>query len=336
MILVTGATGLIGAHVLYELTKAGKSVRALYRNDEGIVRARKVFSFYQEDTAALFNHVEWIRADINDRNALTDCMLGIHQVYHTAGLVSFNDKYRKELNRVNIGGTEGIVNACLETGSKLCHVSSIASLGELAVNEQVDENVIWNRGTSASAYAISKYKSEMEVWRGIHEGLEAVIINPSVVIGPGMWMGPAKFLFTAVKKGLKYYPPGSSGYVDVRDVARIMTLLCESGITGERFIINAGHMTHHDFLNHLAEAFDKEGPDKLISPWLAQIAVIGESFRAFVAGSTPRINRRTFSIASEDLRYSSKKVIDILGVNFTSIEESVNTAVQIFKTIEKS
>ena len=322
MILVTGATGLIGAHVLYELAKAGKPVRALYRNEDGITRVKKVFSFYQEDAGSIFNPIEWVKADINDHHTLKDSMQGIHQVYHTAGLVSFNDNDRKELNRVNIGGTDGIVNACLEYGAKLCHVSSIASLGELAINEQVDEKVLWNRGSSASAYAISKYKSEMEVWRGIHEGLDAVIVNPSVIIGPGMWMGPGKHLFSAVKKGLKFYPPGSSGYVDVRDVVRMMILLCESGITGERFIVNAGHMTHREFLNLLAVAFGKRGPDKLISPRLAQIAVLGETFRAFVSGSSPRINRRTFSIASENLQYSSKKITEALGVTFTSIEES--------------
>jgi nucleoside-diphosphate-sugar epimerase len=249
-------------------------------------------------------------------------------------MVSFNDKDRRKLNLVNIVGTAGIVNACLESGAKLCHVSSIASLGELSINEQVDEKIIWNRGSSASAYAISKYKSEMEVWRGIHEGLEAVIINPSVIIGPGMWMGPGKYLFSAVKKRLNFYPPGSSGYVDVRDVARIMILLCESGIAGERFIVNAGHMTHCEFLNLLAEAFGKKGPEKLISPLMAQIAILGETFRAFVSGSSPRINRRTFSIASEDLQYSSKKITETLGVTFISIEESVKSAVQIFKTVE--
>ena len=331
MILVTGATGQIGSHVLYELAKAGKPVRAMYRNNNGIEKVKQVFSFYQNDGPQLSNLIEWVQADIIDPHALENSMQGIRQVYHSAGVVSFDDRDRKKLNRVNTGGTTNIVNACLQSGAKLCHVSSIASLGELAVKEPVDENVIWNRGTSASAYAMSKYNSEMEVWRGIHEGLDAVIVNPSVIIGPGMWSGPGKYLFYALEKGIKYYPPGSSGYVDVRDVARIMILLCESGISGERYILNAGHMAHREFMSLIAKAFGKKGPDTILTPLLARIAVIGESLMALVTGNDRRINPRTFGIASEELRYSSSKITKALGVTFTSIEDSVNSAVQIFK-----
>ena len=333
MILVTGATGQIGSHVLYELAKAGKPVRAMYRNKTGIEEVKSVFGYYEKDVSELFSPIEWVQANINDPYALADCMQGIHQVYHTAGMVSFDDRDRKKLNRVNAEGTASLVNACQESGAKLCHVSSIASLGELAVQEPVDENVIWNRGAAASAYALSKYRSEMEVWRGIYEGLKAVIINPSVIIGPGMWMGPGKHLFSAIEKGLKFYPPGSSGYVDVRDVARIMILLNESEVTGERYIVNAGHMSHREFMNQIAKAFGIAGPDTMITPLIAHIAVIGETLRAFVTRTDRRINQRTFSIASEELQYSSSKITQALGVKFTSIEDSVNAAVEIYKRI---
>ncbi len=233
MILVTGATGHLGSHVLYELTHANKFVRALYRDHGKINQVKRIFGYYRSDYPTLFNRIEWMQGDINDYNNLLSCMQDVDQVYHTAGLVSFNDNDRKNLNKINIAGTANIVNACLETGvNKLCHVSSIAALGELESNEPVGEDLIWNQGSSASAYAISKYKGEMEVWRGIYEGLNAVIVNPSVIIGPGMWMGPAGQLFNRILKGLNFFPAGSSGYVDVRDVATAMVKLAGSSHYG--------------------------------------------------------------------------------------------------------
>jgi nucleoside-diphosphate-sugar epimerase len=171
----------------------------------------------------------------------------------------------------------------------------------------------------------------MEVWRGIHEGLNAVIVNPSVIIGPGMWMGPGRQLFYAIQEGLKYYPLGSSGYVDVRDVARIMVSLSGKPVTGERFILNAGQMTHREFMQHLATAFGKQGPEIPVTPLLASAAVISESIRAFFSGSAPRINRRTFKIASENLSYSNNKIREALGFTFIPIEDSVKSSVQLFR-----
>jgi nucleoside-diphosphate-sugar epimerase len=331
MILVTGATGQLGSHVLYELAKHKKPVRALYRNKERISDTRNVFRFYEPDDEA-FNSIEWAQVDINDYHALHNAMQGAKLVFHTAGHVSFNDRERKTLYHVNAEGTANVVNACLDVGTdRLCHVSSIASIGELAPGVPVTESVLWNQGTSASAYAKSKYKGEMEVWRGIHEGLNAVIVNPSVIIGPGMWMGPGSRLFFAIEKGLKYYPAGSSGYVDVRDVAKILAMISEMPVSGERYILNAGLMSHREFMAVLATELGVRVPNTLISSFISEIAIFGESVRAFFTGSEPRINQRTLKIASEELNYSSDKIRNLLEVNFIPIEESVKTAVQIYR-----
>jgi len=331
MILVTGATGHLGAHVLYELTKAGKYVRALFRDNDKIAIVKKVFSYYHPNYPELLEKIEWIRADINDYFTLTGCMQDIRHVYHIAGEVSFHSRDRRILHRVNISGTANIVNACLETGvEKLCHVSSIAALGELKSPEILDEYVIWNHGPSASAYAVSKYRGEMEVWRGIYEGLNAVIVNPSVITGPGMWLGPGKQLFSAIYKGLKFYPSGSSGYVDVRDVARSMILLTESNLTGERYILSAENIRHQQYMNLIADAMCRPRPVYLINPLLGRIAVMADSLRNLFTGLPPRINLKTLEIASETLLYSNAKICNTLGISFISIEESVKLAVQLF------
>ncbi|HLO59445.1 MAG TPA: NAD-dependent epimerase/dehydratase family protein [Bacteroidales bacterium] len=333
MDLVTGATGLLGSHVLYELVASGKPVRALFRDKTKIENTRQIFSFYTSDHS-LFNNIEWVEADICNYYAVLKSLHGISGVYHVAGRVTFDDRDKKKLNRINIDGTANIVNACQEYKNiRLCHVSSIATLGELEDGLPVDETVIWNKGEDASSYSISKYKGEMEVWRGINEGLDAFIVNPSVIIGPGMWLGPGKELFLRIKKGLKYYPHGSSGYVDVRDVARIMVILMDSDVTGERFILNSGNISHKDFMGILAAGLGSASPAKLVTPALARAALFYEGIRTLFTGKPSRINRQTFKIASSELTYSNAKITGKLGYTFCRIEDSLKDAVKFFKNM---
>jgi nucleoside-diphosphate-sugar epimerase len=331
MIFVTGATGLLGSHLLYELALLNRPIRALFRDEEKKAFVKKVFGFYHPEPLELFKRVEWFQGDINDQQAISEAIKGVKQVFHIAGFVSFNDRDKKRLTHVNAGGTACIVNACLEAGNiKLCHVSSIATLGELAPNELINEEVIWNRGTAASAYAISKFRAEMEVWRGIHEGLNAVIVNPSVIIGPGLWDSTGNHLFQSILKGLNYYTLGSSGYVDVRDVARIMVSLMDNDISGERFILNAENISHQKLINLMCIALNRALPKIAVAPWMTGGAVILEKIRAVLTGSGPRINRRILEIAAEKNFYSNKKITDTLHVKFMSVEESVNSTVKLF------
>lgn len=331
MILVTGATGHLGAHVLYELARLNQPIKALYRDPDKINSVKRVFGYYQPEYQELFNRIQWVRADVTDYYAIVECLEGVEQVYHVAGHVSFQDKDRDLLYRVNAEGTANVVNACMETGVlKLCHVSSIAALGEADGQELVDESMIWNCGDSASAYAISKYKGEMEVWRGIYEGLNAVIINPSVIIGPGMWRGPSGQLLSAIHKGIKYYPSGSSGYVDVRDIAQVMVLLMQSSVSGERFIVTAENLTHKMYMNRVADTLGCPQPSVPISPALAKIGIFAEALRAALTGTTPRINKRTLDIANEKLAYSNAKISQALGFHFIPVEESLRFSIPIF------
>jgi nucleoside-diphosphate-sugar epimerase len=333
MKLVTGATGFLGAHVLLELVSRGDSVKALYRDKRKIPAVQTIFSYYHTDIRALWDNIEWITGDILDYFSLMEHFMGVTEVYHTAGYVSFRNKDRQKLQRVNVLGTANVVNACLELGiEKLCHVSSIAALGESDGNGIIDENMLWNPGVSASAYAISKLSGEMEVWRGIHEGLQALIVNPSVIIGPGMWWGTAGRLLENIRHGLRYYPEGSSGYVDVRDVAAIMVKLLNGNFFGERFIINAENLHHRLLFNYLADAMDSKHPDRPITPALIKGLKITELIRSLLTGQPPRISSKTLEIANEELGYSNKKIKDTIEIDFIPIQESVKFSIAKYLT----
>lgn len=336
MILVTGGTGHLGSHLLYELVKKNKPVRAIYRNKESLKKTREIFCYYQHNDN-IFNTIEWVEADINDYYSLCQCLKDVSLVFHAAGYVTFNDKEKEKLNHINVEGTANIVNACLESGvSKLGYVSSIAGLGEAFDNEPVTETGVWNQNNSSSAYGKSKYLAEMEVWRGINEGLRAFIVNPSVITGPGMWLGPSSNLWKSVQKGLKYYPKGSTGYIDVRDVASVMVKLSEMDISGERYILNAGHMSHLNIMTLLARGLNARGPGILINSSLANAALIFESIRSFVTRSDKRFNRRTIQIANKNLLYSGDKIKALLGTDFITVEESIRSAIQVFNNLGKS
>jgi nucleoside-diphosphate-sugar epimerase len=329
-IAVTGSTGFLGMHVLYELATRGLPIRALYHSKEKLDRVRKVFGYYCSDPEALMKNIEWVQGDLLDSFFLTDALKNITHVYHAAGMVSFNERDKRRLMEINAGGTSSLVNACQEEGvQKLCHVSSIASLGEAQPGEPITENMIWNPASSASSYSISKFKGEMEVWRGIHEGLNAVIVNPSVIVGPGMWFTQSASLLKQVYAGLTYYPAGSGGYVDVRDVARAMIMLTESDASGDRFTINAQNLTHREVLNYMAAAMNKPLPTRQLTPFIIKLACTYERIRALMTGTAPRITSKSMEIAASNTAYSNQKIL-LYPIQFTPIRDSIQLAVGLY------
>lgn len=331
-ILITGATGFLGMHVLFELAGKGYRVKALYRHRQKIEQVKRIWGYYTTDVDRLGEFIEWIEGDILDKYFLSDNLQGIQEVYHAAGLVTFDDRERARLNQINVQGTANLVNACLENGiSKLCHVSSIATLGESNGSGLIDEKMRWKPDPGASAYAISKLKGEMEVWRGIHEGLPAVIVNPSVIIGPGMWMGSSRHLLESLSRGLRFYPQGTTGYVDVRDVARVMVGLMEMDCMNDRYIVSAENLAHRDVLDMISDAFGMPRPEWLVTPRLMKAAVMAEGIRSFLTRTPPRITRKAMMIASERLAYSNQKVSNTLGLAFIPVEASVRFLTSVYR-----
>ena len=247
MILVTGATGLVGSHLMLQLLQDNQPVSAIYRTNHSIQNTRSVFALYGHE--ALFDRIDWIEADITDIPALEFAFRNIDYVYHCAACISFDPADEELLRKTNIEGTANVVNFCLQYGiKKLCYVSSIAALGDLKEGEQtITEETEWNPEKSHSDYAISKYGAEMEIWRGQQEGLEVVIVNPGVILGPLFWESGSGEIFTRVANGLLFYTKGTTGFTTVEDVVTIMTKLMESDVHGERFIIISKNVSFDPF-----------------------------------------------------------------------------------------
>ena len=268
MILVTGGTGLVGAHLLYSLINSGESVRAIHRKSSDLAAVKNVFSFYTNEPGILFDKIEWMEADITDVPSLSEAFKGIEYVYHVAAYISFNPRHYSVLKKVNIEGTANMVNFCLSEGvKKMCYVSSIATIGKYNNGNLINEETEYNPEADNSVYAITKYGAEMEVWRGTQEGLDVVIVNPGVILGSGIWSSASGGIFRTVYKGLKYYTPGGVGIVDVQDVVKAMISLLKSPVKNEKFILVAENIPYQDFLTELATHLNKKPPYKLVAKW---------------------------------------------------------------------
>ena len=311
MILVTGATGLVGSHLIKELSGKGEPVLALYNKTK--------------PSEALEKLATWKQVDILDITALEDAMQGVKQVYHCAAIVSFNPKEKKLLHQFNIHGTANIVNACINANvDKLVHVSSVASLGRIRNGQMVNEEMNWTEETTNSEYAKSKYLSEMEVWRGIGEGLNAVIVNPSIILGAGNLDAGSTGIFKTVYDEFPWYTQGSSGFVDVSDVARAMVSLMNSTISNERFILNGWNLSYRNVFNEIAIHFNKKKPTKKVTPILASAVWRIEKLKSLFSGKTPLLTKETVATAQTKIEYDSSKLLKSLpDFSYLKFENSV-------------
>jgi len=325
MIFITGATGLVGSHLTLELIRSGQTVRALKRPGSSLEMVKKVFSLYLDQPEVMFSNIEWVDGDILDIYSLEDAMKGVDEVYHCAALVSFLPQDRKRLIKINTEGTANVVNAALEKKvRKLCYVSSIAALGRPEnQTDLIDENLVWKTSRHNSVYAISKYGAEREVWRGTAEGLDAVIVNPSIVLGvAGPGMGSSR-IFNVVQEGLKFYPPGKNGFVDVRDVVRAMVLLMNNQIYNERFILSVENLQYKRLFELMAAALGKPAPRIKVNTIMSGLAWQLEKLRSKVTGEKPLITRETAHTAVQQYEYSNEKIKKALDFEFTPIEETI-------------
>jgi dihydroflavonol-4-reductase len=331
MILVTGGTGLVGSHLLFELTKNGEKVRVLKRKSSKSEIVRKVFGYYTDNPDEALSRIEWVNGDITNSAEVLIAFKGITKVYHTAGFVSFNPADKKDILNNNVQGSANIVNACLENGiEKLCFVSSAAAIGQGEDGEMLTEEIFWTRLGKESIYSISKYQAEMEAWRGINEGLNAVIVNPSIIIGPGDWQRSSLKLFYEVYKGLKFYTDGITGYVDVKDVVKAMISLMNSELSGERYIISAGNYSYKDILSMIAESLGKRPPAIRATPFMIKIACLFDWTRSLLTAGKRKITRDIIAASKNRIRFSNDKIRNATGIEFIPIEESIRQTSVLF------
>jgi dihydroflavonol-4-reductase len=323
MVLVTGGTGLVGSHLLLHLIENGENVRAIYRKLDTIQKTKNLFSYYQKEN--LFEKIDWLQADILDIPSLEIAFENVEFVYHCAACISFDPKDEAIIRKTNIEGTANIVNFCLAKNvQKLCFISSIAALGDLKENEKIiTEETEWNPEKSHSDYAISKFGAEMEIWRGQQEGLNSIIVNPGVILGPRIWNEGSGIIFNKIEKGFPFYTKGTTGFVAVTDVVQLMVQLMKSEIKNERFALVANTISFQELFNAMADALKVKRPWVYISPF-----VIGVLWRLDWFFSTffrtKRILDKETAIASySESLYSNEKVKNTLEIDFLDIHHYI-------------
>jgi len=317
-ILVTGGTGFLGAYIIRELIEKGYAVRAIRRS---LSQPR----YISQD---ILEKVEWVEGDILDVVSLEDAMENISAVIHSAAVVSFMKKDRKRMYQVNVEGTANVVNIAIEKGvGKLVHISSVAALGRTPSGGHVDEEKKWEETKVNTHYARSKMKAELQVWRGISEGLDAVILNPSTILGYGDWNTGSCSIFRNIYKGFNWYTPGVNGFVDVEDVARVAVLMTENDISEERFIVNGDNWSFKQLQDTIAAAFRKPGPKRAATPFILSIGWKMERLRSFFSGKKPLLTPESVRVAISRTYFENQKLLSALpGFSFTPLEHTIAEA----------
>ena len=331
MVLVTGGTGLVGAHLLLHLLQKNTPVRAIYRNGSDLKRVEKVFSYYTESATTLFNKIEWLLADINDIPALETAFKDVEYVYHSAALISFDPGDYGKLKRINVIGTSNIVNLCLSSNiRKLCYVSTIGAIGKSAEGTKSTEENNWTM-QEVNDYGLTKYRAEMEVWRGSQEGLPVVIVNPGVIIGPGFWDNGSGKLFKVAWKEYRYYPPGGTGFISVGDVVRSMVSLMHSDIVNERYIAVSENLTFKDILTRISKQLGKKAPSLELRIWQLKIGRIFDYIRNKLMGNGREITKKTiYSLIHREI-YDNRKILDALEFHFESLDKVIAFSCEKFR-----
>lgn len=325
MNFITGATGLVGSYLSRYLIEQGELVLALKRKDSRT-----------DLLGAAVDKIQWIEGDLMDIDCLLEACEQSNKIYHCAAFVSYETKDKKEIFQTNTKGTTNIVNAALASNiEKLLYVSSIAALGKPAMEFSLNEKAKWENSNFHSTYGLSKYQAEQEVWRGIAEGLNAVIVNPSVILGAGYWHQNSAKLFQYVAKGSKYYSNGSTGFVDVIDVVKTMHLLMKSNFKGERFILNAANLSYKNLFDKIAlsinaKAPSKESPKSVVA-WLSKL----DWLKSKLTGNKRLLTKETVLSAQMIANYKNNKIIDTLDYTFTPIEQTIKQVGQAFLQSKK-
>ena len=321
MILVTGGSGLLGSHLVESLTAQGFQVRALYRSN-----------------IPVFNNsvkAEWVKGDILETFSLSEAMNNVTHVYHCAGMVSFHPKNKRELFQVNVEGTANVVNTCFDAGvEKLLFVSSVAALGRKRENAMINETVQWSEESNNSEYGRSKFLAEMQVWRGVGEGLNAVIVNPSIILGAGNWNEGSTKIFNSVYKEFPWYTDGVSGFVDVKDVVQTMILLMQSDISSDRFIINGVNLSYKELFDLIAKNFNKKLPSGKVTPFIASLVWRLEAIKGLIKNKQPLLTKETAATAQAKVYFDNHKLLKALpAFSYTMIEKSVERICMELKEI---
>lgn len=332
MILVTGGTGLVGAHLLYFLLKEGTPVRAIHRKDSNLNSVKNILALYTSESDILFDKIQWMEADITDIPALTKAFEDVTYVYHCAAIIDFNPSSYRLLKKINVEGTANIVNFCLAKNvKKLCYVSSVSAFGSAMQGNLIDETTYWNPDERNDVYSITKYGAEMEVWRGTQEGLDAVIVNPSVILGISPSAGGSGTIIDLGARGIPFYPTGGGGIVDVQDVVRAMILLMNSDIKNQQYLLVGENIYYRDLLTQLANLFGKKPPKRKLSKSFMFFLSSMDWLFSNIFGSKRKVVKATVRSMFNTSFYDTSKIKKELDFEFTPTKETLER-IAAFKT----
>ena len=332
MILVTGGTGLVGSHLLYQLSLENDIIKAIYRKNSDLQTVKKVFSYFSEDYEILFNKVEWIEADITDVPSLEVAFENVTEVYHSAALVSFDPKDYHKMRKINIEGTSNIVNFCIAGNiKKLCFVSSIATFEKSENKKITDETNEWNLEKSNYGYAITKYGAEIEVWRASQEGIDVVIVNPGIILGAGFWEKDSGKIFSKIFKGFSFYTEGITGFVTVNDVVKAMIGLMKDPIKNERFILVAENVSFKFVFSQIAQNFNKKEPSIKASKLMSEIGWRLDKIKSILTNKPPVLTKQSAKSIHNNYYFSSDKIKKTLNFEFEPISSSIKMICDFYK-----
>ncbi len=327
MDLVTGGTGLVGSHVLYQLALKKERIVAIYRSTSNRDNVLRVFNYFTDaQTAqALYTKIIWRVADITTVPELDNAFEGVTHVYHCAAVVSFDSSDYHLMRKVNIEGTANMVNIALSKNiKKFVHISSIATIEKKAGSDQITENNEWNNEKNNYGYAISKYGAEMEVWRAGQEGLNIAIVNPGVIFGSGFWQQGPNALIDKVYRGFKFYTKGVTGFVTANDVARAMLLLMDSAVTNERYILVNKNQSFQEMMHLFAKNLHTKAPRFHAKPWLTAIIWRLDAVKSFLTKKPTVISKHSAKVSHNKYCYDSSKIKQF-GFKFSDFETEIKT-----------
>ncbi len=335
MILLTGATGLVGSHLLYALLKRGENVRATKRASSNLGDVELAFTFYGEDALPLLKRVEWVDADLLNPAEVDELFAGVDRVFHCAATVSFRPADKHRMIEENPAMTANLVNAALEHRvAHFAHVSSVAAIGRSKdASDFITEETEWKGGPETSNYALSKYLSELEVWRGIEEGLTASMVNPTIILGAGNWNHSSNALFKRYAQHFTFYTSGQNGFVDVRDVVAALLKLSDERINNERFILVGENLPYRQMGNFMAAAFGQPLPNREAKKWTTELLWRLEYLRSVLFKIQPLLTKETAHSARSMWVYSNKKATEKLGIAFRPIQKSIVEFAGFYKSV---
>lgn len=319
MVLVTGASGFLGGELVKQLLANGESVRIIVRKSSNLTHLQDVI-----------HQLDVVEADILDVPSLEIAFEGIEKIYHSAAIIGYDESYYDAMYKTNIEGTANVVNVALTKNvKKILHVSSIAAIGGKP-NELITEETKWEKNQWTTHYGITKMLAEREIWRGISEGLDAVIVNPGIIIGVGN--DEHKSLIQLFKRiatqKMPFYTNGSNGFIDVEDVAKVSILLMNSEMKSERYILINENISFKNYFKKIAKVLHVEAPKRALNKTNGNLFVMADWFLSKVTGKKRGLTKENLKISLERFSYSNKKIKKVLDIDFLDFDETIRKIIQ--------